>query len=188
MNEALEFYKHERHIYSITGFNYPFKTSANYRHGTYLYPRCSSKSWATWKNKWQKVEFNENEIINKWSLSKIECKIEPYGKDLCRMFKSQLNHEINSWAIRFAVNQIMLEKFTVYPVKSYVKDIGTDSGTHADADLPHKIVVSNKLLVNFANQYDSNFRKKYNKYLRFYFYKSRLYIIRNKIKKIIFGV
>jgi hypothetical protein len=187
MNEALEFYKNERDVCSITGFNYPFKIKSNYKFESYLYPRCSSKSWATWKHKWEKVEFNENEIINKWSLSKIECKVEPYGKDLCRMFRSQLNHKINSWAIRFAVNQIMLEKYTAYPIKSYVKDIGDDSGTHANNSLPHKVVVSNELLVNFANQYDDNFRKLYNKYLRRYFLKSRLYIVRNKIKNIFFG-
>jgi len=184
MNEALEFYQHERDVYSITGFNFPLKITDNYMFGTYLYPRGSSKSWATWKNKWGKIEFNETKIINKWGLSKIECKIEPYGKDLCRMFKSQLNHEINSWAIRFTVNQIMLDKFTAYPVESYIKDVGTDSGTHASDVLPHKVVVSNKLLVNFAKQYDDNFRKLFEKYLRSYFFQSRLFIVKNKIRKI----
>ena len=187
MNEALEFYENKRDVYSITGFNYPLKITCDYMFGTYLYPRCSSKSWATWKNKWRKIEFNENEIINKWNLSKIEFKIEPYGKDLYQMFKSQLNQEINSWAIRFAVNQIMLEKYTVYPVKSHVKDIGLDSGTHSNNSLPHKGVVSNKLIVDFATQYNDDFRKLYKKYLRAYFFKSRLHIVKNKIKFFFFG-
>jgi hypothetical protein len=188
MNEALEFYENKRDVYSITGFNYPLKITSDYMFGTYLYPRCSSKSWATWKNKWRKIEFNENEIINKWNLSKIEFKIDPYGKDLYRMFKSQLNQDINSWAIRFAVNQIMLEKYTAYPVKSYVLDIGDDSGTHANNSLAHKVVVSNELIVNFTKQYDDDFRRMYSKYLRSYFFKSRLHIVKNKVKNIFFDV
>ena len=184
MNDALQFYESNNDIGSITGFNYPLKINSNYSYGSYLYPRCSSKSWAIWQDVWEDIEFDENEIIRKWTLTNIETKILPYGKDLIRMFRSQMLQNIDSWAVRFAINQIMLDRYTVYPFESYVTDIGGDSGVHSDNCLPHKVKISNKIAVNFNNVYDKKIGYSYQKYLMIYFIKSKVHILINKFKKI----
>ena len=184
MNDALEFYESNKDIGSITGFSYPLKINGNYSYGSYLYPRSSSKSWAIWQDVWEEIEFDEKEIIRKWTLTKIETKILPYGEDLIRMFRSQLLQNIDSWAVRFAINQIMLDRYTVYPLESYVTDIGDDSGVHADNCLPHKVKMSNKIAVNFSNYYDQTIGSIYQKYLTMYFIKSRVHILIKNIRNI----
>jgi len=149
MNDALEFYKNKKKIWSITGFTYPLNIPKNYNFSTYLYQRSSSKSWAIWKDRWNKVEFNEKKLIDVYSLDLIKKKLFPYGKDLYNMFVSQINKKIDSWAIRYVINQVMNEGYTVYPLCSYVKDIGDDYGTHANNSLPHRVKMCNSFYKNF---------------------------------------
>ena len=184
MNEALEFYEENDEIYSITGFNYPLKIDKNYNYGTYLYPRASSKSWATWKNKWSEIEFDIYKISIKWDIKEIKKKLDLYGKDLYYIYLAQLDKRIDSWAIRFAINQIMLNKYTVYPIKSYVKDIGDDSGTHANKSLPHKIILSDHINCDFTDKYNNDIAKLYSDYLKRYFFRAKKHALKNKILRL----
>ncbi len=181
MNEALEFYEESEDVYSITGFNYPLKIDKFYSFGTYLYPRASSKSWAIWKDRWRSIEFDIYKIELKWNANNIKKKLDLYGKDLYRMYLSQINNKIDSWAIRYGVNQIMSNKYTVYPVKSYIKDIGDDCGTHAKNSLPHRIVLASEINSNFAIDYNDDIANLYSDYLKKYFFKAKIYALKNKI-------
>lgn len=184
MNDALEFYKDKNKVWSITGFTYPLHISKNYEFSTYLYQRGSSKSWSTWSDKWNQVEFNENNLIDKYGLNFIEEKLSPYGKDLYGMFIGQLNEKIDSWAIRYVVNQIINDAYTVYPVCSYVKDVGDDYGTHANNSLSHKVQICKFFNKNFTNKYDIDIAKKYQIYLKNYFLISRIRSVLLKLKRI----
>ena len=58
MNEALDFYEEDKRIYSISGYNFPIKIPESYQHKIYISPRPSSWGWATWKDRWEKVDWN----------------------------------------------------------------------------------------------------------------------------------
>lgn len=185
MNNSLNHYKYYEKVWSITGFSYPLNINDNYKYGTYLYSRSSSKSWATWKNKWNKIEFDENKIISRWSLEQIKDLTEEYGKDLYSMFLKQLDQKINSWSIRFTLNQILLKGFTVYPIVSYIKDIGDDSGTHANNSLSHNVTLNQTLISTYADYKDEYVTAEYKNYLKRYFFKVKIHAIKNKLKKLI---
>ncbi len=183
MNDALVFYESNKQVWSITGFTYPLKIK-NYAFSTYLYERASSKSWAIWKDAWNKIEFREDKIIEKYHLDSLALHLLPYGKDLYKMFLYQLDKKINSWGIRFTINQIMENKYTVYPCCSFVKDIGDDIGTHAKRSLSHKVQLCNIYERCFTLTYDLHIAKAYQRYLQTYFFVSKLYAFKNKLYRL----
>jgi len=185
MNDALEFYKDNKQVWSITGFTYPLKIK-NYEFSTYLYPRGSSKSWAIWNDRWNNIEFDEKKIVKKYGLNFIKHKSKPYGKDLYTMFLKQIDKKINSWAVRYVINQIVNETYTVYPVCSYVKDIGDNYGTHANDSLSHKVKICKYYNNSFADSYNEKIANQYKNYLKKYFFKVKIRSAGKKLKRFIF--
>lgn len=153
MNEALEFYKDYSQIWSITGYNYPIKISKKYDKSIYFSYRASSWGWATWKDRWDTVDWKIKDYDRyRMSLKKIRhfCR---GGSDLHKMLSYQMKGKIDSWAIRWCYNQSMQNKYTVYPVDSFVSNIGTDgSGTHCDP-------TSARFNVQIKNNYQYEFEK-----------------------------
>ncbi len=53
------------------------------------------------------------------------------GNDMFKMLELQMLGKIDSWAIRWCYNQFKQRKYTIYPTKSKLVNIGFDSkGTH----------------------------------------------------------
>jgi hypothetical protein len=131
MNDALEFYKNEDKVMSISGYTYPFQVPDSYKKDTFLFYRSSSWGWAIWKDEWNSIDFditNECEIFKNKTLQE---NFNKGGDDLFDMLKIQMKGEINSWAIRYALSHSLNNKFGLLPIKSLVQNIGYDnSGTH----------------------------------------------------------
>ena len=60
-------------IASITGYSFPINIPLNYKYDVYMFYRCMSWGWATWYDRWGKVDWNINEK-NKF--------IKKYGKQI----------------------------------------------------------------------------------------------------------
>jgi len=138
MNETLEIYEIREDIFSVTGFNYPknvLNIPSYYKDELYLSYRCMSWSWGTWKDRWDKVDWN---VKGFEQLKNDKIKIDKFnrgGQDLFPMLKSQIEGKIDSWAIRFCLAHSMNDSFCVYPVKSLVNNEGFDgSGVHCGND------------------------------------------------------
>ncbi|MEH7440207.1 glycosyltransferase [Neobacillus drentensis] len=131
MNSALTFYKDDKEIWSITGYNYPFEIPNSYKETVYLSYRASSWSWATWKDRWDTVDWDiKDYAAYRWNPIKIAqfCK---GGTDLDKMLRNQMKGLIDSWAIRWCYNQSFQKKYTIYPCSAIATNIGTDgTGTH----------------------------------------------------------
>jgi len=170
MNNALDTYKNNRKIWSISGYNLPINIPENYNYDVYLSYRAHSWGWGTWKDRWDEIDWeikDFNDFIN--SNSK-QTSFNRGGRDMSRMLKKQMNGEIDSWAIRWCYNQFKEDSYTIYPVKSKVKNIGMDgSGVHCGAsnkfdvsldteysknELPKKLELNQKILSNFKNYFE----------------------------------
>ncbi len=129
MNQALNFYESNQKIWSISGFSNIEITS--YNEDVYLTYRGCSWGWATWSDRWEKVDWAV-EDYNKFKYNPfLRRKFNRGGEDLANMLDNQMKSKIDSWAIRWCYTQSKLNMYTVYPVKSKVKNIGADgSGTH----------------------------------------------------------
>ncbi|OON90176.1 MAG: sugar transferase [Candidatus Epulonipiscium fishelsonii] len=133
MNEALNYYKNKSRIWSVTGFN-RIPIPKKYKDDIFLSYRGSCWGWATWKNRWNKIDWNVSDYIYFRNNKKLRKSFDKGGKDLSPMLDLQMQGKIDSWAIRWSYSQYKLNKLQIQPVFSKVKNIGLDgSGTHGTA-------------------------------------------------------
>jgi len=145
MNKALSHYKENDKVFSVSGYCPPISIPSDFPCEAFRFPRINSWGWATWRDRWEKVDWNVNNFdsfINDHDQVK---KLEQQGKDLPVMLLKQQTGKNNSWAVRF--NQACFEfgKTNIYPVHSLVQNRGADSsGTN--------MKLSRKFSVSLANQ------------------------------------
>lgn len=131
MNGALDYYCNDNRIWSISGYNLPIIIPQDYKEDVYLSYRGCSWGWATWVDRWEKVDWNVVDYKEFKKSKKLRSKINRGGRDMANMLDMQMEGKIDSWAIRWCYCQSKLDMFTVYPVVTKIKNIGLDgSGTH----------------------------------------------------------
>lgn len=153
MNNALDFYENNPKVWSISGYTFPLKTLEKYPHDIYMSPRGCSWGWATWKDRFEKVDW---EVSDFEEFIKDENRIKHFnegGPDMTDMLTRQVNGKINSWAIRWCYQESKENMFTVYPTKSRVRNIGCDdTGTHCvSSNLYDTTLISGDYNCNFEN-------------------------------------
>ena len=124
MNQALETYQHEQKVFSVTGYNYPFKIKKGEQNDVYFLPRPSSYGWATWKDRWKDLDWDIRDFSEFANDKKAIREFKEGGSDIYRMLKRQQLGEIDSWAIRWAYNQYKNGSLTAYPILSKIKNTG----------------------------------------------------------------
>jgi hypothetical protein len=132
MNNALEFYKNDSNIWSISGYGPKLPCLETYDKDLYLSPRGSSWGWATWKDRWNSVDWDVKDFEKLKHNKQMRKKFELGGNDMYKMLELQMLGKIDSWAIRWGFSQFLQDKYTVYPVKSKIVNDGfnDDKGTH----------------------------------------------------------
>jgi len=136
MNNALDFYKDDKNIWSISGYAPKLPCLKNYGKDVYLSPRGSSWGWATWKDRWDSVDWDVKDFEKLKYDKQMRKQFKLGGDDMYKMLELQMLGKIDSWAIRWCFSQFLQEKYTVYPVKSKIMNNGfNDSkGTHNSGD------------------------------------------------------
>ncbi|MGL4362385.1 MAG: glycosyltransferase [Cellulosilyticaceae bacterium] len=182
MNRSLEFYRENQSIWSISGYNIPIKISSSYKHDVYLSYRGCSWGWATWSDRWKNVDWEVSDYKEFKTNKKLRKIFNRGGRDMAYMLDLQMNNRIDSWAIRWCYAQSKLNMYTVYPVKSRIKNIGLDgSGTHSGISNHYDvsfnrdnqicniedIKINQKISKKFRNHYMSLFKYYWIKPMRF---------------------
>lgn len=160
MNKALEFYKNDSRVYTIHGYCGNIKLPKNYKYDTYFVPtRTGSWGWATWKNVWNKVDWDLKDIDSFFGNKEQVKKFNYLGNDLTKMLKRQIAHEIDTWDAQLCYHLLKNNAYSIYPVNSKIQNNGTgEVGTHNtytnyfDVDL----INSEQIDFNFANNPDEN--------------------------------
>ena len=131
MNQALDSYQLDERIWSVSGFSFPINYSLIYPFDAAFGIRASSWGWATWQNRWKKVEWDVSNYASFTQNKNARRAFNRGGSDMCKMLHDQMTGKINSWAIRFCYAQFRNGAFDVFPRISKVKSIGFDNAaTH----------------------------------------------------------
>ncbi|NEP77373.1 MAG: glycosyltransferase family 2 protein [Okeania sp. SIO3B3] len=134
MNNALEFYRSELSAFSVTGYMYPpslFNLPQGYEYDAFAAYRCHSWGWATWKDRWDKVDWDVADFEAFMNDQEAQARFNRGGKDLTGMLGLQVDGVIDSWAIRFCYAHFRNEASCIYPIRSLVHNTGFDgSGVH----------------------------------------------------------
>ena len=153
MNSALEFYEKNEKVWFIGGYAPDISVPKDYKHDVFMNGRGSSYAWATWKDRWEKVDWEVSDY-NRFKINFLKRhRFNKYGKDRSQMLDAQMHGKIDSWAIRFSYAMFCNNMYAILPVHSRIKCIGNDgSGTHCGnshqfdvriEDYRHKIKMEN---------------------------------------------
>ena len=129
MNDALNKYEAEVRVISIHGYSYPINGLPN----IFFLRGADCWGWATWQDRWKLFEPNGRKLLQELTEKKLLNKFDFNGTySFSGMLKSQISGINDSWAIRWHASAFLLNKLTLYPGKSLVRNIGNDgTGTHS---------------------------------------------------------
>lgn len=126
MNAALDFYNDEAKIFSITGYSIPINSN-HPDSDVYFTSRSSSWGWATWKNRWENIDWEVKDYFAFKKDRTLRRNFDKMGSDMSQMLDRQIKGKINSWAIRWCYHQFKYNLFSVHPFASKILNVGFNS-------------------------------------------------------------
>ena len=127
MNDALNLYANSENVASISGYMYPIN-SKSFSNDYFFLKLVESWGWGTWRRAWNnfetdsvklKNEINERKLVNEFNFSS--------GISYYKMLNDNINEANDSWAIRWYASTFLKNMNTLFPSKSFVKNIGIDN-------------------------------------------------------------
>jgi len=141
MNDALDMYENEADVVSIHGYVYPVDGILP---ETFFIRGADCWGWATWKRGWDIFNPDSAFLYDEMIKRNLGSEFDLDGNArYMRMLANQLNGKIDSWAIRWHAYAFLAGKYTLYPGRSLVKNIGMGKdATHTKS--------SNEFLVDLS--------------------------------------
>jgi len=124
LNKTLNQYENHNEVITVTAFSWVNSIPKNYLFDVYFAKRTNPWGWATWSNKINAVDW---ELIDKEEFIKdvkIQNKFNEWGSDRSRMLLSTILNKTRAWDIRLDYDQFKNNTTTIYPVTSFVENIG----------------------------------------------------------------
>lgn len=176
MNQALDFYKGQKEVFSIAGHNLPVTLPHNYDYDTFFTRRSSSWGWATWKDRWEEIDWSCKSYPEFKNNKMDRAAFAAIGSDMNKMLDRQMNGELDSWAIRWCFHQFISNTFSVHPVLSKVENIGFNNeatNTNNYNRYQTELDTGEKYIFNFPKEISSKTDLTY-LYSDFYSVKNRI--------------
>lgn len=142
MNKALEFYENNKRIGSIAGYTPMIDFPDDYKNDVFAAYRSCSWTWATWKDRWDGVDWELKDMKDFYNSPKLIRRLNSNGSDRFIRLYRQTKGNGSSWSVRFGAHLVKNNLLTVYPRYSYNSNIGCDeSGVHSKSDDNEKMCV-----------------------------------------------
>jgi len=154
INFGLNKFKNDKRVGSISGYSYVHNEKISKNLPWFKLYRHCSWSWGTWKNVWNKIDWNI-EKINIKKIDKIKKKTQfiKAGEDIIQMLIAQKYNLINSWAVRF--NYYCLKKNLISISPRFSLTYNDGYGLNAT----HTLNFLKKQQIDFKKNNFSNFNK-----------------------------
>lgn len=151
MNEALDKYEAVEKVFQISAFGLQVKPPHNYPYDAYFHIRAHSWGWASWRNRWERVDWKVESFSILERNHRLRQAFNRGGSDLYRMLNDYMQGKNNSWYIRFTYAMFCRQSYCVTPIKSLTRN----EGFGAEATHCHNY---NRYKTDFRNEYQSHFR------------------------------
>lgn len=158
-DDVINQYENNQSIWSVGGW-IPESVEGVAKTDAFLSFRAECWGWATWKDRWNKVDWNIIDYLSDFRLSFSKRRsFNKAGNDMAYMLDEYYEGKNHSWAIRFAYSQWKNRSYTVCPRYSLVRNDGLDGqGTNCHTtnimqnlkdekmDVPMQLVVDPKII------------------------------------------
>jgi hypothetical protein len=135
MNKGLNTYEDDKRIFSISGYNIPSVPPKSYKNDVYLWSRYNAWGMATWLDRWSEIDWELKAYNNFITDKKQVEKFDKIARSTMPMLKADRDGKITAADVRISFDMFINNLYTVYPVKSKVRNIGFDgSGEHCGAE------------------------------------------------------
>ncbi|WP_291860953.1 glycosyltransferase [Marinilabilia sp.] len=179
LNRGLSMYADDQDVFSVSGYCPPVAIPDGYRAEAFRFPRINSWGWGTWRDRWNRVDWDVKDFDSFISNKNAVKKLNYQGKDLPVMLLKQQTGKIGSWAVRFNQACFKEGRTNIYPVKSLVRNVGADgTGTHMKSSGKYLSQLSEKILQPKPAYENPEISKAFRDFYRPSFYRQ----IINKIK------
>jgi hypothetical protein len=130
VNDSLKTLRPYKKVMHISGFGLPLKFKPP--KGYYYSPYPCSWGWATWRDRWDKCDFEDNsyyrQVLNDRDLRD---QFDWAGKSFSHFLRLQQNGAVNSWLIRWYAHIFKSKGLCIWPSYTCLKNTGFDgSGNH----------------------------------------------------------
>ena len=130
MNDCLRHYR-DKQVGAISGYSPIKKLPLGYTESVYVSKRSCSHGWATWRDRWQGVDWGVDEFDRFRRNKKQRREFDSTGADRFDRLRRQLEGDVDSWSIRFGFDLFIRDLWVIYPSVNRVSNIGFDgSGVH----------------------------------------------------------
>ena len=183
MNQSLNYIKDKKNIWHVSAWNYPIKMKKVDSTDTFLWNHMNCWGWGTHKKYWKKLILDPNFFIKKFSKEQI-FQFDLGGKlnnwsQLVRNYEKKLN----TWAIFWGATIFWNKALCVNPIRSYVKNIGTNTNsTHTLNFIAQTNKLNEKIQINFPKRLKNNISVT-NKIKSHLFLRNKIDIFKNLINK-----
>lgn len=140
MNDALDFYKKDKRIFSIGAFMDDIIIPEEYKQDVFVCRRVETQGWATWLDRWSSAcwDVSDYAIIKHPTRKRIR-QICKGGDDLWPLLQMQAAGTVDSWAARWQYNLTLSNGYCLRPITTFVNNIGMDgTGIHSGNTLGDK--------------------------------------------------
>lgn len=142
INNALNYYENSKNIGCLSGYTPMIEFPDNYKKDVFSAYRSCSCTWATWKDRWESVDWELKDIKDFYKSPKLIRLLNSNGSDRFIRLYRQTKGNGSSWSVRFGAHLVKNNLLTVYPKYSYITNIGCDeSGVHSKAEDNEKMRV-----------------------------------------------
>ncbi len=155
MNEALEFYKNEKKVWHISGWNYPIESDGF--EDVFFWRLMNCWGWATWADRWQYYKKDIEETINTFSQKDINRFNIDGAEDFWSQVLSNKEGKINTWAIFWYATIFKQKGLCLNPTQTFVENIGHDaSGVHCGESCSFSSDLSLNKHIKLTDRFEEN--------------------------------
>ena len=146
MNDAIATYEGDPLVAGIHGYVYPVDEPLP---ETFFLRGADCWGWATWRDAWQLFEPDGALLLARLEAQRLTRVFDLDGAyGFTAMLRDQIAGRNDSWAIRWHAAAFLAGRFTLYPGRSLVQNIGNDgSGTHVNATRDFEVALANAPVV-----------------------------------------
>lgn len=124
LNQMLDRYADEPKVCSVCAYGLKIRRPEGYSGDVYFSPRSSSWGWATWRDRWEKIDWAVSDYESFRHNRRDRRSFNRGGSDMASMLDGYMAGRNRSWAIRFCYWQWRNGLLSVHPFRSLVDNEG----------------------------------------------------------------